>query len=288
MTAGRCRLCGNVSTFWFSAAGRAVHRCGSCQHIEVPAGLARLPDGRSIYESEEAVFTADGNADYYFDETNELAAAEKLRYVRRFCPGGTLIDVGANYGHFLALAGAAFDASGFEVSPEAVVFSRDTFHVRNIQGSVYEWPRELAAPVDVITCWDVIEHVEDPAAALAAMRAHLNPGGWLFLSTPDAGSLVARLMGRRWHYLDPVQHINVFSRRNLARLTEAQGLRLRHARSFGREYRVSYIANRLGYLHGNRFFRSALGALTRASGPIQRVKIPIRLGDVMGLAAQRV
>jgi SAM-dependent methyltransferase len=283
----RCRLCAKPTAFWFSGAGRDVYRCPACRHVEVPAGLAMLADGRSIYESEDAVFTADGNAEYYLDDTNSLAAEQKLRYVRRFCDGGTLIDVGASYGHFLAPASAAFDARGFEVNGEAVEFSRRTFNVENMTGSLYAWPPALESPADVITCWDVIEHVEDPGAALRIMGAHLKPGGWLFLSTPDAGSWLARILGRRWHYLDPLQHINVFSRRNLAALVEANGLRVRNARTFGRTYRLSYVVNRLAYLHGSRRLRGSMAAVVQAAGPALRVKLPITLGDVMGMAIQR-
>ena len=43
--------------------------------------------------------------DYYLDDTAVEAAREKLDWVSRFAPpGGTLLDVGANYGHFLAQA----------------------------------------------------------------------------------------------------------------------------------------------------------------------------------------
>lgn len=288
MSAGaRCRICRATTGFWFSKAGRDVYRCRACGHIEVPAGLARLADGRSIYEAEDAVFTADGNADYYFDESNLLAARAKLQYVRTFCSGGVLVDVGASYGQFLSEASTIFDASGFEVSPEAVAYSRKTFGVRNVTGSVYEWPAAVAECADVITCWDVIEHVEDPARAIAEMTARLRPGGWLFLSTPDAGSLAARMLGRRWHYLDPVQHINLFSRRNLLRLLRDAGLHSADVRSFGRQYRVSYILSRLAYLHGRGAARVAVSGMAYVMAPVRRMLIPITLGDVMGVAARK-
>lgn len=180
-----------------------------------------------------------------------------------------------------------FDASGFEVSPDAVRFSQQSFGVSNCVGSVYDWPSSAPAAADVISCWDVIEHVDDPAAALRAMAAHLKPGGWLFLSTPDAGSLVARALGRRWHYLDPLQHINLFSRANLSRLIAAAGLEVRHCRSFGRQYRVSYVLDRLAYLHRRGAVARVLPALTRLCAPARNLRVPIRLGDVMGVAARK-
>jgi SAM-dependent methyltransferase len=185
------------------------------------------------------------------------------------------------------VASQCFDAAGFEVSPEAVAFSRRTYDVRNTVGSVHQWPADLANDADVITCWDVIEHVEDPMAAIAAMAAHLRPGGWMFLSTPDAGSLVAMAMGRRWHYLDPLQHLNLFSRKNLSRLIVQAGLEVRHVRTFGRQYRVSYVMHRLAYLHGGGLGGRVVRGLTWLSRPVHRLMIPITLGDVMGVAARK-
>ena len=287
MSAVACALCGGRAPLWFEAAARAVHKCEVCGHIQVPAGLARMANGRSIYEDEDAVFTADGNAEYYLDETNMRAAEEKARFVGRHARGGTLVDVGASYGHFLHAVAHAFDAAGFEVSSQAVEYSQRQFHVRNVAGSVYDWPAHLSAPVDAITCWDVVEHLEDPIGAVRIMREHLKQGGWLFVSTPDAGATVARVMGTRWHYLDPVQHINVFSRRNLTNLLAKEGFAIRQTRSFGREYKVSYVLNRLKYLHRDRLAGRAASVALAAAGPIATVRIPIKLGDVMGIAAQR-
>lgn len=286
MTAPTCRLCGSSSPLWFERAGRAVHRCLRCRHIEVPAGLARNASGVSIYEAEDSIFTADGNEQYYLDDTNMRAARLKAAFVRRYLGGGSLLDVGASYGHFLSAISADFDARGFEVSPQAVKFSREELGVRNVVGSVYDWPSNLQTLVDAITSWDVIEHLEDPEGAIRIMRDHLKPGAWLFLSTPDAGSLAARLMGERWHYIDPVQHINLFSKANLIGTLARAGLTVRAVRSFGRHYRVSYVLNRLRYLHRQGAVGALAGAAVRLTGPVASWQIPVKLGDVVGLAAQ--
>jgi hypothetical protein len=119
------------------------------------------------------------------------------------------------------------------------------------------------------------------------MRERLKPGGRLFLSTPDAGALVARLMGRRWHYLDPVQHINVFSRANLAKMLEDEGFAIEATRTFGRYYRLRYILNRLRYLHKGGATGKVVDAALWATRPAASLQIPIKLGDVMGIAARR-
>jgi SAM-dependent methyltransferase len=265
-----------------------VCRCAECGQIVVPEGLARRADGASIYESADTIFEADGNADYYLDETNARAARAKLAYVARFCrPGTRLLDVGASYGHFLAAAANTYIASGIEVSAAAADWGRTTFGVDVTVESVYGMSGRRTGTCGAITFWDVIEHLEDPGAAIDEIRNSLVPGGWLFVSTPDAGSLVAKLMGVRWHYLDPVQHINLFSLANLSRLLSNHGFTVAHHRHFGRSYRASYVINRLMYLVSDGAASSpAMNRGALASG-FRSLTLPVKLWDVVGVAARR-
>ena len=95
--------------------------------------------------------------------------------------------------------------------------------------------------------------------------------------------MAARLLGWRWHYLDPIQHLNLFSRANLVRLLSQHGFHLLGYHYFGRSYRVNYIANRLRYLA---FGGSNGHESTPLRVPLGRFAIPIKLWDVMGLALE--
>jgi SAM-dependent methyltransferase len=283
----RCPVCGAIPRPWFEKLGRKVHRCPACHHVSVPAGLALADDGLSIYESERPIFEMDGNIEYYLDDGNMLAAQAKAAFVREYCPErGRLLDVGSSYGHFLAAIGSAHEAYGLELNRRVVCWSIDHFGVASRVGSIYEMPSELPGSFDLITCWDVIEHLEHPQLALDRIRERLKPGGWLFLSTPDAGSIVARLMGRHWHYMDPVQHINLFSRSNLSRALLGAGFTIRNCRYLGHPYRVSYVLNRLSYLARETPAGAAIRLLTSVAGPLKRVRVSLKLWDVMGVAAQ--
>jgi SAM-dependent methyltransferase len=83
---------------------------------------------------------------------------------------------------------------------------------------------------DVVTLWEVIEHLSDPMITLQEIRRILRPGGQLVLSTPDAGSLAARVSGRRWLGWRKVpEHLYFFDRSNLDRLlTRAGFVPVRH------------------------------------------------------------
>jgi SAM-dependent methyltransferase len=283
-----CPICQGAFHFWFSRGARHYERCGDCGLLVVPEGLALDSAGVSIYESvDESVFEIDGNDGYYFDDDTNLANSHrKLAFVERYLPHGSrLLDAGANFGYFLKTACESYRASGFELSPTAAAWSRRTFGVANVAGSVYDPPKD-GVPWDAVTSWDVIEHLADPETALRRLAGLLRRRGWLFLSTPDAGSLVARVLGRRWHYLDPVQHITVFSRANLEALLASTGYETVQMGSLGHGYRVRYVFDRLCHLHPGGAIGLALRAARVLSRPVARLSIYLQLGDVVIVAAR--
>jgi 2-polyprenyl-3-methyl-5-hydroxy-6-metoxy-1,4-benzoquinol methylase len=283
-----CPLCGAASPRWFEKSGRTIARCPSCRVVFVPEGLARTATGATIYESETPVFLADGNDTYYLDDEGSLASArEKVDWVRCFVsPGARLLDVGSGFGHFLEAAAPQFSATGLELGPAAVERARARAGVSCAVGSVYAMPPGHESAFDAVTAWDFIEHVPDPMGALAAMAKALRPGGHVFLSTPDARSAAARALGRRWHYLDPVQHIVLFGRGNLERALESAGFEPLAWRSFGHHYRLRYVFDRLSYLHdkGPLGWGAKLGRAL-VTPWLDRL-IYLRLHDVLGVAAR--
>jgi SAM-dependent methyltransferase len=284
-----CPLCGAASPPWFEKSGRTIARCPACRTVFVPEGLARTASGASIYESEIPVFLADGNETYYLDDAGNLASArEKVDWVRRFVdPKARLLDVGSGFGHFLEAAAPQFSATGLELGPAAVERARARAGISCTVGSVYTMPAGLEGAFDVVTAWDFIEHVPDPMGALGALAKAVRPGGHVFLSTPDARSAAARLLGRQWHYLDPVQHIVLFGRANLERALLRAGLEPLAWRSFGHHYRLRYVFDRLSYLHdkGPLGWGAKLGRAL-ATPWLDRL-IYVRLHDVLGVAARR-
>jgi SAM-dependent methyltransferase len=153
-------------------------------------------------------------------------------------------------------------------------------------GSVYALADTQREAFDGVCGWDFIEHVPDPLLALSEMRRALRPGGFLFLSTPDARSAVARVLGRHWHYLDPVQHIVLFGRDTLARALRDTGFEPVDWRSFGHHYRLRYVFDRLRYLHRGPLRLAAQLGRSLPAALLDRV-VYLRLGDVMGVAARR-
>ncbi len=137
------------------------------------------------------------------------------------------------------------------------------------------------ASFDVITLWDVLEHLPDPQRVAAEIARCLRPGGRLALTTGDVESLAARLSGARWHLYTLPEHLFFYSRDSLRRLLEAHGLRLERVRAAGALYPVGYLLERLR----KTLWKS--GARRESSSRLARLVVPVNLFDVLEVEAVR-
>ena len=136
---------------------------------------------------------------------------------------GRLLDVGAGRGRFVAQARAAgWYAHGIEPSRRGVEGAR-ALGIELVQGGIDD-AQVPAASLDAATLWHVLEHVEDPGAALERVASWLRPGGMLLVGVPNLASVQARLGGARWYHLDVPRHRTHFTVAGLEALLRANGL----------------------------------------------------------------
>lgn len=189
--------------------------------------------------------------------------------------GRSLLDVGAYCGYFLDVAReGGFVPEGLEFSEWAADRARslgfpvhpETLAVHTSTGAVY----------DVITMWDVVEHMADPRAELQSVFDMLRPGGTFYLSTIDVGSLLARAMGRRWPWLMEM-HLHYFDRSTIVRLLGEVGFEDMSVGDYTHVVSLSYLTAKLESLSGRA--APAVRAIGRVVPPGWRV--PVNLGDNM-------
>jgi SAM-dependent methyltransferase len=204
------------------------------------------PDGQDIVETYQAV-----EDPLYLEEREGriLTFEHHLKPLERLSgpPNGrSLLDVGCYTGVFVEIAAShGWDAWGVEPSRWAVGEAlRQGLHV--VQGTL-ETANLPQTHFDVVTMWDVIEHLADPRRALDHTYRLLKPGGLVVLHTIDIDSFFARLMGARWPWLMEM-HMYYFSRRTLRAMLERCGFRVISDRPQGRYLRLGYLMNRVGAL----------------------------------------
>jgi SAM-dependent methyltransferase len=269
---------------WFVSRDRHIRRCQHCGFIWVPEGVRRNPDGQSIYEADKPIFFEDGNENYYLDDASVTNARIKLQLVRQIVPSGAqLLDVGAGFGHFVKIAQEHYAATGLEISSVAVKWGRQRLGANLIPGPLDAPVPGLDQKFDVVTMWDVIEHLENPLSALHSIKSRLKAGGHLILSTPDAGSLVAGILGQRWYYLDPIQHIALFNRLNLSRLLNGAGFDIVRIGSMGHSYKIEYVLTRLAYFYHSGVMGSIVQLLSLGLSQFKLRHVFINPHDVLTL-----
>lgn len=108
--------------------------------------------------------------------------------------GATLLDIGCGFGAFVLRARElGMDARGVEMAEFEVEFARDRLRRLRPQDDPADIYRqgdarflELATgSLDVVTLWNVIEHIDDDRAVLRAVHRMLRPGGSLYLICPN-------------------------------------------------------------------------------------------------------
>jgi SAM-dependent methyltransferase len=84
------------------------------------------------------------------------------------------------------------------------------------------FPRES---FDVITCFDVLEHLYEPLQVMTKVREWLKPGGIFYVQVPNVDSAEARVFGSYWHGLELPRHLFHYSPGSLKFLAKSAGMR---------------------------------------------------------------
>lgn len=170
---------------------------------------------------------------------------KRCRAVNDFHPTrGRILDVGCSTGYFLhTISQYGWEIQGVEPGREAADYASTQLGVPVLNGTLFD-ARFDRSTFDVVTLWDVIEHVPDPAGNLREINRILKPGGLLVIATPQLDSLDARLFGRFWIGYELPRHLTIFSRQTLTEMAGGAGFDLLERRCFYGSYLAFYSSVR--------------------------------------------
>ena len=234
----------------------SVRRCEACDLVWVSPRLSAEAlieiYGESYWASDSP--KEQGYADYRKDEPLYLKTfRRRLDFALRDRPvGGRALDVGCAAGFCMAvLRERGFEAWGVE--PSAAIarhaidhFGFDTVHVGTLDTAGLE-----TGSFDLVTMWDVVEHVPEPRDLLEQARELLRPDGLLVIETQNVDSRFARLLGPRWHHYKHAEHIYHFNPRTAYELVSSAGYNVRiiTPRYAGKYVSLDFIAERSARVH---------------------------------------
>jgi 2-polyprenyl-3-methyl-5-hydroxy-6-metoxy-1,4-benzoquinol methylase len=217
----RCIVCGNTDEDRFRLLVRrdeyAVVVCRNCCFTFIPPYYRKQID-YTEYKGTEAA-RAVAQSDVWMK-----IQRHRLRYrlIGKYVKAGKLFDVGAGYGHFL-LTGKqlGYDVHGIEMSRANVEFIRDEIGIEVDEGDFLEM--DVGSSYDIVTMWDVLEHMDAADQAIAKISKLLNPGGYVFIQVPQIDSLLARIRKENW-WMMGLDHVNYFSKKTIRKLLGDHGI----------------------------------------------------------------
>lgn len=253
-----CQLCGSDErSLKFRDGPFEVLTCAGCQLVYV---TPRLQGEALVSVYDEGYWKSDdpkvrGYADYASEARLYLRTFEKrMALVNRWLPQrGRILDVGCAAGYFLQVVQRrGHDVHGVELSAaiahEAVkAIGSDRIHIGTLDEAVVAKAWQPAS-FDLVTLWDVVEHLPAPQDVLRKAHMLLKPDGRLLLETQNVASRWARLLGRRWHHYKHDEHLYHFSPDTVRRLLDECGFRVLDigSRYAGKYVSFGFLAERAG------------------------------------------
>lgn len=162
---------------------------------------------------------------------------KRRRAIERFCSKGRLLDVGCATGNFLyeMKRSGRWEVEGVEPDSESAQYARDRLGLKVYIGEL----TNINLPphtYDVITMWNVFEHLHRPMENLRAVSRLLKPGGWFIFSIPNLNSWERHLLGRYWMGWELPRHLYYPSQELMESMLLSVGLSLQEWRCLGGAY----------------------------------------------------
>ncbi len=196
---------------------KGLVRCGNCGFVfmeRIPTA-AELNDHYSVYAYEHAAEISPVTVKSYQRLLDEF---EKFRSTNR------ILDAGCGQGFFLNEARKrGWEVYGTEYSERAVEICRE----KGIEMRTGALSENLFDPefFDVITSFEVIEHINNPLEEIKLIKRFLRPGGLFYCTTPNFNSVMRYYLKENYNVIEYPEHLSYYTKRTLSKLLRGNGFK---------------------------------------------------------------
>lgn len=219
-----CPLCGSRQGQDFLAFGDYILiDCSRCGLVSPNVDFSKL-DNHDVYDDQAYIEDTRREILDTYDYRKRTHAPERLNYVleKTQIPRSELklLDVGCGPGYLLSyLKDNGIQYKGLELADFLVKICKE----KGLNVEEADLKNEPDASYNVITLFDVLEHLSDPVALFSTLNEKLVKGGYVLAYTPNIHSLSFVLMQAKQNNLYPFQHLCFFDERSLDYLAETSG-----------------------------------------------------------------
>jgi 2-polyprenyl-3-methyl-5-hydroxy-6-metoxy-1,4-benzoquinol methylase len=224
----RCCVCDNHAPEKFNLKYRFpafdVVECNECSFLFIPPYYRKKIVYTQYKDASVTEAVRSGN-NWVKIQRHKL----RFRFISKFKKSGTLFDLGAGWGHFmLAAKELGYEVSGIEISEQPYLYCVNDLKlpVRHVDF----FTMDEAEKFEIVTMWDVLEHIDNADVFLQKCSRITKAGGYLFLQVPQIDSYIARREKDNWKMMG-LDHVNYFSKKTIRQILQKNGYELLEIKS---------------------------------------------------------
>ena len=215
-----CCVCGNNDKDKFQLKYQketfAVVTCNNCSLHFIPP-YYRKKIQYTQYKNADVTAAVRAGNNWIKIQRHKL----RFKFIQKFIKSGKLFDLGAGWGHFM-LAGKelGYDVYGVEISEQPYLYCVNDLKLPVDHIDFFEM--DESKKFDVITMWDVLEHIDKADEFLAKCAKLTKPDGYLFLQVPQIDSYFAKRHKDNWKMMG-LDHVNYFGKDTITKILARNG-----------------------------------------------------------------
>jgi len=189
-------------------------KCNNCNLVAIDP-LPQLDDmiARSEYWAEKHHKQSVKVKQHFSENFQQVVYSRYFKEMNLYKHTGRILDIGCGIGSFIyAAEKIGWQAYGVDIGPAISVAKEHNLSVFKGRLEDASFPENY---FDVISMFDVIEHISDLNSLMETIRKNLRNNGLLIIKTPNLRCLTARLLKQNWSALQPLDHLVLFSSETL-------------------------------------------------------------------------
>ena len=219
----KCCVCSNSSpkdfTLKYKKEKFSVFTCNHCGFYFIPPYFRKKISYQNYKDEKVTEAVRKGN-NWIKIQRHKL----RFKLINKYKSKGDVFDLGAGWGHFM-LAGIelGYNVYGIEISEQPYLYCKNDLHLPVDHIDFFEMDENIK--FDVVTLWDVLEHIDKADLFVEKCSKVTKPDGILVLQVPQIDSYFAKKHKDNWKMMG-LDHVNYFSKKTIAILLEKYGYKV--------------------------------------------------------------